>query len=488
MNSLLKNVPRLECCLCKYKAKSEDDLELHIDQRHSDIFKSQSTSTKQKEKIVKPSNSQKLPKTAPLQIKVELGELDYPPQKKMKMNPEIETVDLEDFDNNREIMKGVTIAFQKDDEKEKKRLAKNEKQRKRRADQRLMKEADAGSNQLFCQICLKPYVRRLYLANHIIQVHNKVSSVCQESPTVIAKNLQLLKTKVDDLEAKREEDLKIAKEKDENTVAVYEEVNSIMRQAIDKETLMKIEHQNAASNFNQGAVLLEAATEELNLARKEIVLCKDEAAKFVLAEVQIDLAMKFDYDHRFWLKLTGFLSKSSEITPAPKNLAELNILKVTQILNEIVEGTFFLVRKAQFYKRNEKRMDVSFSEDTDVEKILKILEEHCRKEPQKIVTRFVMNTTTVRLSILQSICDKVLKTKELPISSCKVLCVGSLPTLSVVYKNETVDTELNLTYVKAIAQFEKYMEPEDFRKAFDLCKKINIPKAIMPSFAITFPK
>ena len=517
MNSLLKNVPPLACCLCKYKAKSENDLELHIDQRHSDIFaiNSQSTSAKQKEKIVKPSTSKKLPKTAPLQIKVELAELDYPPQKKMKMNPEIETVDLEDFDNNREIMKGVTIAFQKDDEKEKKRLAKNEKQRKRRADQRLMKEADAGSNQLFCQICLKPYVRRLYLANHIIQVHNKVSSVCQESPTVIAKNLQLLKNKVDDLEAKREADFETAKDNSEEIekIGIAQDKQSqefqlikddckraadILHASADSHSLAKGEYLRSVQRNDKSSAALETASiqmseisEQLNLARNELIMSKSEASTYLLAEYDVNEAAEFDRNHLFWIKMSGIIDLKYDLKKKPINkvsVAKLNILKVSEVLEELLGDLFFLVDKANFNKKNSSVVNVSFTKETDVDEILKILNDHFELDHSKTAVRIIHNSTKIRLSILETIRRKVISSQLKGVVSCDVSRIGTAPSLAVVFKQSTVNTKVDMTYKEAVVRFNYLMVPSDFEDSLALCKENRIPSNKMHLFLVTFPE
>ena len=232
-------------------------------------------------------------------------------------------------------------------------------------------------------------------------------------------------------------------------------------------------------------------------AKKEFILSQAEALKYQLAELDIKLAMKYDLDHRFWLRIERFLDKSYKLKEEPlekQSLPEKRVSQATKVLKEVIGDIIhFKVIEADFNKRNQNVMNVCFSECTDVEEILKVLVHHCRINPQrldppKVANRIVQNTTRVRLSILTSIGEKVLKDRLLVVLSCQVMCVNSAPILSVVFKNDTVNTKFDFSYIEAVSYFNSLMLPEDFKTAYDLCKSQCVPKDKMHIFAVTFPK
>ncbi len=86
---------------------------------------------------------------------------------------------------------------------------------------------------------------------------------------------------------------------------------------------------------------------------------------------------------------------------------KLNAAKVSEVLKELLGDIFFLVEKTNFNRRNSSLVNVCFSDLTDVDKILAILNQHCQLHPSKSATRLVHNSTKIRINILETIAQKV---------------------------------------------------------------------------------
>ena len=64
------------------------------------------------------------------------------------------------------------------------------------------------------------------------------------------------------------------------------------------------------------------------------------------------------------------------------SLAEFKVAQAQEVLSEVLGDFFFKVDKADFARSNENVMNVRFSDDTDVEKVLELLVKHSKLHPQ----------------------------------------------------------------------------------------------------------